>query len=390
MEVRRLTAEERAEAAMISAIAFHMRLEDPEKAREEAMRETQEDWGAFAEDGRMAARIKNHLFESWLDGQTVYNGGIGLVSTLPEYRETGAVRAIFHRLLPEAYRRGEVVSTLYPFSHEFYRKFGYETVCWRNEYEMEPEVLRGYRFCGAAELWKPGDPVSEYTALYNRFASGYNLAVRRDDAMMLEKHLKGEYFRDRKFGYLLRENGTPVAYVIFQDIRHDPAAILSVEDAAWEGRAGLDAILGFLGRFSADYGTIRMSLPSCLQLLSVIRTPRAYDIRQTVRQDYMIRVVNVRKALEVIRKPEGARFTVRVSDGLIPENCGTWTVEGGQAALTEETPDLEVSVQALGQLICGSVSLPEAEYRPDVSVRGNRRILEQIFVRRPILAEEHF
>ena len=39
---------------------------------------------------------------------------------------------------------------------------------------------------------------------------------------------------------MLRENGTPVAYLIFQDIRNDPAAILCVQDVAWDGRAGLN------------------------------------------------------------------------------------------------------------------------------------------------------
>ena len=79
-------------------------------------------------------------------------------------------------------------------------------------------------------LWKQGAPVSEWTELYNRLSSSYNLAIIRDDRRM-EDHLKGEYYRDRKFGYLLREGGRPVAHLIFQDIRHDPAAILAV--LAW-------------------------------------------------------------------------------------------------------------------------------------------------------------
>ena len=268
MVIRRVRPEEKFEANLVSAFAFHTRAEDPEKymrqAREDALKDTTEDWAAFSEDGKVMARIINNRFETFLDGQLIPNGGIGAVSTLPEYRNTGAVRAIFERLIPEAYRNGEVISTLYPFNHAFYRKFGYETVRWRNEYEFPPSVLRGYSFSGSAEMWNSGAPVSEYTKLYNRFAAGYNLAVHRTDASMLKDHLNGEWLKNRKFGYLLRENGTPVAYVIFRDIRHDPAAILSVEDLAWDGRAGMNAILGFLGRFTADYGTIRMFLPSCV------------------------------------------------------------------------------------------------------------------------------
>ena len=391
MDVRKLTAEERFEANLISVVSFHMRMDDPEKQKEESLKETVEDWGAFAADGRMMARIINHRFDTWLDGQLIVNGGIGAVSTLPEYRNTGAIREIFARLIPEARKNGEVISTLYPFSHAFYRKFGYETVRWRNDYEFAPSVLSGYRFSGTAELWKPGDPVSEYTELYNRFAKNFNLAMRRDDHMMMEKHLKGEYYKDRKFCYLLREEGKPVAFLIFQDIRHDPAAILSVEDLAWEGRRGLQAILGFLARFTADYGTIRLFLPASLELLSVIQSPRAYDIQQTARQDYMIRAVDVRRLLEIIKKPDNARFVIRVEGDIhIPENNGTWEVSGTEVSLTDRKPDLTVSIQAFSQLAAGGVSLSEAVYRPDVTVAGNEEILSEIFIRKPVIVEEHF
>ena len=391
MEVRKLTENEHFESNLISYVAFHMRLEDPEKMREESKKLKTEDWGAFSEDGKIMARILNHRFESWLDGQLAANGGIGAVSTLPEYRNSGAIREIFGKLLPDAYRNGEIISTLYPFNHAFYRKFGYETVCWKSEYEFEPSVLKGYRFDGTADLWKPDDPVSEYTTLYNRFAKDFNLAVHRDDHRMLEEHLKGDCYKDRKFSYLLKENGVPVAYLIFQDIRHDPAAILSVQDAAWAGRKGMNAILGFLGRFSADYGTIRLFMPSCLELFSFIQSPRAYDISQNVRQDYMVRAVNVRKMLEMIKKPAGSRFVIRVEgDEQIAENNGTWEVDGDSAVLTHKTPDLTVSIQAFGQMATGCVSLYEAMYRPDVTVTANNDRLAGVFVRKPVLVEDHF
>ena len=164
------------------------------------------------------------------------------VSTLPEYRMEGCIREIFLKLLPHAFANGEVISTLYPFSHAFYRRFGYETVCWKSVYEFAPDVLKSYAFRGNAKLWKQGDSVGDWTGLYNRFASSWNLAICRDDKRM-EDHLKGEYYKDRKFCYLLYEGNEPVAYLIFQDIRHDPQAILEVQDLAWAGPKGFQAIL---------------------------------------------------------------------------------------------------------------------------------------------------
>ena len=232
MEIRKLTAQDRFEAKQISAIAFHGRIDDPDKARLESERETVEDWGAFTENGKLMAHVANHAFQAYFDGRLVRNGGVGNVSTLPEFRNDGAISAIFRRMLPQAHRDGEIISTLYPFSHAFYRKFGYETACWKSVYEFPPDALRNERFEGRAELWRPGDPVDAYTALYNRFAFGYNLAMRRDDRLMLERHIEGDCYKDRTFCYLLREGDRPAAYLVFQDVRRDSAAILSVRDLA--------------------------------------------------------------------------------------------------------------------------------------------------------------
>ncbi len=390
IEVRLLQGEERFDADVISTVCFHGKIQDPETRKKEAAAETREDWGAFSADGTLMAHIINNKFESRLDGSLVKNGGIGAVSTLPEYRESGAIRHIFGKLLPEAYKNGEVISTLYPFNHAFYRKFGYDTLVHRNTYEFPPEVLRGCRFTGTAELWKTGDPVRPYTDLYTEFISGINLAIRRDDEAML-RHLKGVYYQDRKFCYLLSDEEGPAAYVIWQDIRHDPQAVLSVEDLAFSGRRGFQAVLGFLARFTADYGTIRLSLPTGIELLSLIRSPMAYDIKKSVSQNYMIRVVNVKKLLEAIRKPDGAEFVIRVDgDELIPENNGTFWVSGGTVEDTDEAPDLAVSGRALGQMAAGGMDLSEAMLRQDVEVCSNEAVLRQVFTRKSLMIEDYF
>ena len=390
MEIRKLNQNEKFEARLISTLAFHQRMEDPEKERRNSESDPTEDWGAFDREGRMMAHIMHHRFSFRLDGQWVPGGGIGGVSTLPEYRDSGAIREIFQALLGEAYREGEILSALYPFNHAFYRKFGYETVRWRDEYSFPPETLRDYRFTGRAVQWKNGESVSAYTELYEKFASAFNLSIRRDDKRMLEEHMKGEWTRNRLFSYLLTEENRPVAYLTFQDVRNDPAAVLSIRDYAWDGRAGFSALLGFLARFSADYGSIQLFLPSSIELASLIHSPKAYDIQQTGSQGYMVRAVNAEKALQLLHRPEGSVFTVQVSDGLIPENNGTWLVRDESVKRTEALPDLIVSVQALSQLICGSVSLGEAMLREDVQVCSREEILSRVFVRKPVWVADQY
>ena len=104
MNVRKIDGSERFDAYLISTYCFHSRIDDVESERERVEGETTEDWGAFTDDGILAARILNNRFTFYMDGVPVCAGGIGAVSTLPEYREKGAIREIFRELLPEGFR----------------------------------------------------------------------------------------------------------------------------------------------------------------------------------------------------------------------------------------------------------------------------------------------
>ncbi|MBQ2031589.1 MAG: GNAT family N-acetyltransferase [Lachnospiraceae bacterium] len=404
MEVRKLTGEERFAAYLTSVYCFHMRVEDVEAKRERQLNATIEDWGAFDDNNTLMARIINNHYDFYVDGTAVKAGGIGAVSTLPEYRNSGAIRAIFQDLLPEAYANGEVISALYPFKHEFYRKFGYETVIGWSQYSLTPELLCRYRFDGTVTKWNPGDPVDDFMTVYNAFAPQYNLAHARTEEQMLE-HMKVEKeYIDRKFSYVLKQDGEPIAYVIFTDIKNDPDAILKVEECAWTCRDGFRAVLGFLARFEADYGTIEMRLPAGIDLLRIIVTPNAYAVKETVFPNFMVRVINAKKLLETIKKPGDCDFTIRITDEMIPENNRTYRVlsdrvetvgerfaaDDVSAADTAPKADLEVNVRALGQLAIGALTMDEAMLRTDVTVYAKEEMLRRVFIPKKIYVVEHF
>lgn len=392
MVIRQLKQEEKFMAGRISGICFHERIDDLAKKRQECEEAKEEDWGAFDEKGTLMARIINNRYTSYVDGQEIQNGGIGAVSTLPEYRNTGAVRNIFEKLLPYAYENGEVISTLYPFSHQFYRKFGYETVCYRNQYRFKPEVLKGYHFDGEAVMWEEGEDISDYFGLYRQFAPKYNLAVKREEALMKREHMKGNIYKERKFSYLLREKGQNVAYLLIEDVYQKEAAFMWVEEAVWNSPEGFRAILGFLARFSADYGEIELTLPYDLELYSVIRSAKAYEIQKTTRQDYMVRVINVKRMLEILSKPEGTDCRIRVCDPQIEQNNRIWHVTENEVEVAADgtETDMEVSIQAFSQLAVGAMSLDEALLREDIAISAKKEKLRSLFRRKSIFINEHF
>ena len=419
MEIRKLEGKERYEAYLMAVYCFHMRVDDVEAEREKYEADTKEDWGAFDEDGTLMARIINYKYDLYLDGNPVRTGGIGAVSTLPEYRNRGAIKEIFHKLLPAAYKDGEVLSLLYPFKHEFYRKQGYEVLTAWNEYTLTPGMLCQYGFGGEVKKWNMGDPVTDFMTVYDAFAPQFNLALARTKEDM-SKHLKvNKPYVDRQFSYILKKNEQPVAYVIFTDIRHDPAAILQVEECAWTGRDGFYAILGFLARFESDYGTIKLSLPKGIDLLRIVKSPMAYDIQKTPQQGLMVRVINAKKLLETVKKPVDCDFTMQISDEIIKENNQVLRVKGDcvevlrSSLLQEEndlltsdmtsgadrgsdqisntvTPDIIMNVRTLGQLAVGCLNLDEAMLREDVIVNAKEEMLRCVFTEKKVFLGEHF
>ena len=389
MLVRRLSGRERADAAVISMVAFHARADGETvlRRRAEALKSVSDDWGAFSGDGTLAAHVVRYPYEAHFDGGILPVNGIGGVSTLPEFRESGAIRAIFEKLRPASYAAGDVLSTLYPFSHTFYRKFGYETVTYKSEYRFSPLLLRQYRFGGWAKPWKKGDPISEMTSLYEAFAGRLTLAFRRS-AEMTEEFLAGADLEKRRFVYLLGEGSETLAYLIFRDVYRPEAAELAVEDLAWSGRRGFLAVLGFLGRFSADYGRIVLPLPTDLELMPFLSDP--YGAERRFPADHMIRLINAEKLLSLLRKPPDARFAVRVLDPLIPDNDATFFVEGGTAARTDRAPDVVLPQSVLALLSVGAVSPFEASLLPGVEIRKEDTGFAACFPEKARYLADHF
>lgn len=407
MTIKKLNGKERFEAYKLDVYCFHQRVENVEDQREKYESEELEAWGAFDDDQTLMGQILNNHYDFYFDGQTVKTGGIGSVSTYPEYRESGAIREIFTRLLKEAYKNGEVISSLYPFNHKFYRKFGYEVIPFKNEYKMSPRVLKDYHsvVCNShlcddknfqIHRWQLGQSVKPFLDIYNDFAPKFNFSAVRTEEVMLN-HMKYEKeYMDRKFSYLFSAGDKALAYLIFKDVYNPQAAELCVEECAWICREGFNAIMNFLSRFSADYGSITLGLPQGIDLLKIVHSPDAYDIEKRCCQHFMVRIVNVKKLFEVIKKPADCNFTIKVEDDLIKENnlALRVTAQGIKDLYMEESEkshcDLELNIRSLAQLAAGCTSLDEAMLRDDVKVNGNEEMLRRCFPAKMIFVTESF
>lgn len=352
-------------------------------------------WGAMDENGDICATMTNNLYSVEFDGHIVAAGGVGGVSSLPEFRSKGGIRAIFREQFRDMYQKGFLLSYLFPFSHPYYRQFGYELCCTQASWQIEIDAFKPFSCTMDVYMCRKDDPLDDLKAVHAEFIKGKNLAIhRRDDQWWAAN---GDPFKDRVYKYVFcGEDGLPRAYVIFTPKKTEgqDGYLADVRDLAYLTPDDLRQIFGFFYRLRAQYRAVRLELPADVPVSAMITEP--YECRHLVSPHGQMRIICVQKALELMHYPEEAgQFTVEVSDGFLPENNRGYAISfaDGQALSvekTQEAPDLSVTIQRFSQLAVGFVELGQTEYLSDVTLHGNRDVLEKVFVRKPLFFTDHF
>ncbi|MGI5959235.1 MAG: GNAT family N-acetyltransferase [Massiliimalia sp.] len=350
--------------------------------------------GYFNDQDVMTACMVLPKFQIRYEDHWIPMTGVGGVASLPEYRFGGAIRQIFQTAFEKMRSDGTVFSALYPFSHKYYRKFGYETCQTTIEYEIPTEALSNFRYSGKVSMFQPEDSIQGFQSVFSAHFSRYHMAIQREDRHW--KKILGENpYKERVYSYLLGEEQDPHAYVIIAAQDSDSyGKIAQVREMAFTSPKGFSDILGFLYRLSAQYKKIRVSLPDDIPLPAVIE--ESYDLHTNFGNQQMTRVIDVKKALELKPHFPGAAYTVQVQDDMIPENNGMFKVHCSQQTVVAEkidsavSADLTVDVGTFTQLLIGYLSLDEALFKKGIQVHKNYEVLSKIFTKRNVFLTDFF
>ena len=398
MEARRLrTPQEYLDAQKISTIAFVGSCDmtkAPEKIEEERKKNegSVEYWGFFNDEGVMTSHMMNNLYHILYDGRIVLSGGVGNVSSLPEYRRQGGIREIFRAKFADMRQRGFVFSALYPFSHEYYRKFGYEFCYAPMRQRFRVEDLKIFSCPYTVRMHQSGECIQPFKDVYQRFILGQNMAIVRSETQW--DWIEGDPYKDRMYRYLLSDGQEAHAYAVIraEGMGEERKAVL--KDFAYDSREAFFGLLGFLYRLSAQYKYIEAVFPSDIDMRILL--PEPYRVDQEIATHGMFRVVDVPRALTLMSHPAGSgRYTIGVQDDFLPENTGVYAVafENGAAVSVERTDapaDLSVNVTTLAQLTLGYAPLDTLAYRSDVRINGNLDVLRSVFVRKNCYFADYF
>ena len=320
--------------------------------------------------------------------KTMIAGGIG---TPVHYRRGGNVRKMFDTMHGEAVKEGAAVALLHPFSFGYYAKFGYEKV---SDHVIVKFPTRMIDFVPRSCDLVPYDEsrLNDIIAVYNKFAQGRNLLMRR---------FNDKYYKDpNKQIYVYYEKGTPSAYIEYSAknefiVNHMGNGVVTVHEMCYTSPEGLRALFSFLRMFEGQYDDIELANVSvCPEVELLLRhyTHTSY----TLVPDVMAKTLNTEMMLMAADYPnkEGG-FTVKVEDAM-ESVVGTFKVSygGGDCRVerVDSAPDLTLAAPAFTRLIYGydGASAATAAYMNGVEINGNADGFFAAFTKKPCGVYEHF
>lgn len=358
MEIRALTQEEVTLSLPIWSQAFeHGRRDMSEWLEWEDVKDDRATlYGVWDEDGLQAAVcVIDYRLHLGAD-VVVPMGGLGGVACLPAKRGRGYAGSGLKYSLEQMRDRGQVTSMLFPFSWDYYRRFGWEWIGVRRRYAIPTRVFRPNSETEHVRLATQADWPA-IAAAYAEYAGRYRGALVRPDWKwkgMLED-TKKEYV----YTYLYAPNGKVEGYLVYSGGKEEDTSLREV--IALNPKAQ-GALLGFLRRLEMQINKVNWKAPSDDTLWSQYYH---WDIETKLQPWTMGRLVDVAGALQAWRPASEARGSVvlALQDECAPWNARTWRVEFANREVsvrsTTETPQITLDIQALSQAYFGTPSVPE-------------------------------
>ncbi|WP_423745031.1 GNAT family N-acetyltransferase (plasmid) [Haladaptatus sp. SPP-AMP-3] len=335
---------------------------------------------------------KHYWFTARIRGDWHEMAGLSAVASPPESRRRGLVRDMLAESLAE-YRENEVYfSALWPFSYEFYRKYGWATANKHTKYETTPDALD-------LDI----EPAGEFRPLD---ADDWELLVPAFDAMTegyaLSTDRTEDWWRERIFKSWKRD---PYVYAWMREDEARGFIVYTVHDEGdgkrfkvWELTAMDDEAYRHLLRFvqyhDSQVETVELTyVPESTDLLDIVANPR--DVDCEINAGPMFRLVDVPRALESIAYDADATVVLRVTDPLAAWNEGTFELDTDDVVRCERTdadPDVTIDVNTLSQLVVGYHAVEDAERFGNLTVETGdaRATLAELFPERDVFLTEGF
>ncbi len=364
MIVRKTTPAESQRVNEVFAIAFEQPMENgPADPKNEHIHH----WAAFEEETTRimsALTVSNHMVH--FDGHCCKLGGIGGVSTLPEYRRKGGIRGCFNKVLPYLYENGYDFSYLYPFSTGYYRKFGYESCVQKYHVTLDLALLNPPKMQGSYHLSETPHTMSDAICAIDRiWESRYNMMVMHSDNYY-DRYSKANPAATQEFTYVYFDpQRQPKAYVTFRKADEPDGRNIICSNFYFLDKEGFAGLLNLLKSLSSDHRFVKFTLPAETAMQYLLPEWSMGAAQWNILPAGMVRVISVKQVLEKAKYLGSGVIHLGIQDAQIPENNAVFTVtfSDGQASsvvTSQNSPDVLMDISTFSALICGVCNFGDA------------------------------
>lgn len=345
--------------------------------------------GAYEEDV-LAGLIMSLPLNMTINRVSYKMGGVGFVSTYPEYRNRGIMKQLIQELLRKMRANGETVSVLAPYSVSFYRYFGWELFVDRVDYTIpqalfpdfgkQADDVRRFRFANLnASIF---DEVKLY---HNKEALKRTGMVQRDDAWWLRlARREAESF----FG-VVYEAGSVTGYVRYLL----DGLTFKVLDFYGSSPQSEQALWRFISSHSASVTEIKGSAIVSDGIGADFNNPQ---FKKELIQHEMVRVVDVVPFLEQYNWQPQTPLYLKIVDKFAPWNEGVYQIatDGQVTLITEvavEKSYLHLNITTFSALMLGHVAMTKiGRYLLSPLVEADRLAWQAALPEIDALFYEHF
>lgn len=394
MFVRRAVPQDQARIDELFAIAFERPLKrGPPREETRPIRS----WAAFTDEGQMMSTFSVTDFQIQFDGTPCRMAAVGGVATLPQYRRRGGVRACFQAALPELYEDGYLFSYLYPFSTEYYRKFGYESCVQTLLTTVDLQLLQPQPVTGSIHLAEGSNPMEAHIRTIDKiWESRFNMMVVHAD-QDYDFLNQCDPAASQEFTYVyLSGDGTPKAYTTFVKTDQRDGRNLVCTWFCFTDKEGFHGLMNLFKSLSADHKYVKFVLPNIPAMQYLCPEWSLGAIHWTLQPAGMVRVINVQSVLEQARYQGSGRAVLEIRDRQIPQNNRRFAVtfENGNASSVvpdQGCADAVLDIAAFSALMAGVWDFDETKHwMGGLEIQSHNPCLGQVFYRKPMMLADYF
>jgi predicted acetyltransferase len=321
---------------------------------------------------RVVGHCALYPLELWLGGRKLSVGGIASLGVAPEARGEGAAHALLEHLHREIDEEKAALALLYPFREGFYRDIGYATTApfislrastasLSTAFDTHRAELAGFALCPIDGL-----RIEQAKALYEEVATRSSGSIARGEARWMRlfsresRHWIGVTDGGRLEGYAAMSYDAPVS---------NGRQNLIVHELIARSEPARHALISALGRQRDQIDDVELTVPFGDPLLFALGDAsgsRRGDARLAhplgaLTAGPMVRIVDVRRALEARGYARDGELTVHAIDPIRPETLRLAVFEGRAETETSTlVPDIELTRPALGSILANGIRPSEA------------------------------